>query len=183
LHCAMKHAIGPRRELGIRTIFNILGPLTNPAGAKAQLLGVYDPRLCAVMAEVLKSLGSVRAMVVHGSGLDEISTTGPTDLAILEEGVVLRRRIGPEDMGVERASMEDLMGGDARENAEIIRDILAGETGPKRDVVLVNSAASLIVSGIATDFADGIQKASDAIDSGKATAKLEALIDCSGGTR
>jgi len=182
LHGAMKHAIGPRKELGIRTIFNILGPLTNPAGAEAQLLGVYDPSLCMVMAEVLKSLGSVRAMVVHGSGLDEISISGPTDLAMLDDGIVSRRKIVPEDLGIERANREDLRGGDAHENASIIRDILSGETGPKRDVVIVNSAASLMVAGIAIDFTDGIEKASDSIDSGRATGKLEELISCTGGT-
>jgi len=181
LHGAMKHAIGPRRELGIRTIFNILGPLTNPAGAEAQLLGVYDPKLCVVMAEVLKSLGSVRAMVVHGSGLDEISISGPTDIALLEDGIVSRRRIVPEDLGIERAAIEDLKGGDDVENARIIRDILSGETGPKRDVVIVNSAASLMVAGIAEDFADGIKKASDSIDSRKAKQKLDELISFTGG--
>lgn len=182
LHGAMKHAIGPRRELGIRTIFNILGPLTNPAGARAQLLGVYDPKLCTVMAEVLNSLGSVRAMVVHGSGLDEISIFGPTEIAVLEDGVVSTRKITTEDLGVKRAKREDLMGGDARENASIIRDILNGAVGPKRDVVVVNSAASLMVAGIASDFQDGIKKASDSIDSGRAYKKLESLISYTGGT-
>jgi anthranilate phosphoribosyltransferase len=181
LHGAMKHAIGPRRELGIRTIFNILGPLTNPAGAGAQLLGVYDPNLCVVMAEVLKSLGSVRAMVVHGSGMDEISISGPTDLAVLEDEIVSRRRIVPEDLGIERASIEELMGGDAVENARIIRDILSGETGPRRDVVIVNSAASLMVAGIAEDFSDGIEKAAESIDSKKARDKLDELISFTGG--
>ena len=182
LHGAMKHAIGPRRELGIRTIFNILGPLTNPAGARAQLLGVYDPKLCAVMAEVLKSLGSERAMVVHGSGLDEISISGSTDIAILEDGVVSRRRIVPEDLGIKRAALEDIRGGDADENASIIRDVLSGKPGPRRDVVVVNSAASLIVAGIAKDFKDGIEKASDSIDSGRAAGKLEELVSFTGGT-
>lgn len=183
LHGAMKHAIGPRRELGIRTIFNILGPLTNPAGAGAQLLGVYDPNLCMVMAEVLKSLGSVRAMVVHGSGLDEISTSGTTDIAMLEDGVVSRRKIAPEDLGVERANRNDLAGGDAERNAAIIRDIFSGAAGPKRDVVVVNSAASLVVAGIAADIKDGIEKASDSIDSGTAAGKLEELIAFTGGAK
>ena len=182
LHGAMKHAIGPRKELGIRTIFNILGPLTNPAGAGAQLLGVYNPNLCAVMAEVLKSLGSVRAMVVHGSGLDEISISGPTDIAMLEEGVISRRRVFPEDLGVDRANREELIGGDANENAFINRNILSGKTGPKRDVVVVNSAASLVVAGIAGNFKDGIKKAVDSIDSGSAAGKLEDLISFTGGT-
>jgi len=181
LHGAMKHAIGPRKELGIRTIFNILGPLTNPASAGAQLLGVYDPKLCVVMAEVLKSLGCIRAMVVHGSGLDEISISGPTDIAMLEDGVVSRRKVVPEDLGVKRANREELMGGDAGENASIVRDILSGSNGPKRDVVVINSAACLMVAGIASDFEDGIRKACDSIDTGKAEGKLEGLISFTGG--
>ncbi|MCL6471785.1 MAG: anthranilate phosphoribosyltransferase [Firmicutes bacterium] len=175
-HSAMKHAIGPRREIGVRTVFNILGPLTNPANATAQLLGVYDPSLTAVMALVLGNLGVKHALVVHGDGgLDELSNTGESIIAELKDGQVNTYTIKPEDCGVSRATIEDLKGGTAKENAAITLDILRGEKGPKRDIVLMNAAAALIAADRAVSFKDGMKKAAESIDSGSALAKLEAL--------
>lgn len=177
LHGAMKHAIGPRKELGIRTIFNILGPLTNPAGASAQLLGVYDPDLVEVIAEVLKALGSERAMVVNGSGADELTTTGPSVVSYLKGGKIENFTVEPEKLGLKPASLEDLRGGDSAENAAIIDDILEGKEGPKKDVVIFNSAAALIVAGLAPDFAAGIEMAADSIESSRAKVTLERLVE------
>jgi anthranilate phosphoribosyltransferase len=176
LHSAMKHAIGPRREIGIRTIFNILGPLTNPAGANVQVLGVYKRELTPVLAEVLNKLGSRSAFVVHGDGsFDEISITGKTQVSELKNGQVETYTIEPEDFGFQRAQLNDIKGGDADENARIVLGVLKGESGPRREMVLLNAAAALIAAGRATDFPAGIALAAEAIDSGKAMEKLEAM--------
>lgn len=187
LHPAMKYAVGPRRELGVRTVFNILGPLTNPAGAQAQVLGVYDPALTEVMASVLQELGSRAAYVVHGDdGLDELTTTGPNRISVFGvapgNGAVVTQTLDPRDLGFDRAAAADLRGGDPATNAAITRAILAGDDrGPKRDVTLLNAAAALHVGGLATDLADGVFKATESLDSGAALYKLEALVVCSQG--
>ena len=175
LHGAMKNAIGPRKELGIRTIFNILGPLTNPATATGQLLGVYDPNLCEVMARVLAVLGSKEAMIVHGDGHDEITTTGKTNVSHLKDGKISNYTIEPEQFGMQRASREELSGGDPKYNAEIIEKILDGELGPRTDVVILNAAAGLMVSGIAPDFGSAIELATESVKSGRAKRKLADL--------
>jgi len=178
LHGAMKHAIGPRREIGIRTIFNILGPLTNPAGADRQVLGVYDEKLVEVLAKVLVKLGCQRGFVVHGKdGMDEITLTGPTRVAEINEGQVTLSTIEPEDFGLRRCLLSDLQGGDAEENAAIVRDVLAGSEGPKRDVVLLNAAYALVAAGITENVDAGLQKARNMIDDGLAKAKLEGLVN------
>jgi anthranilate phosphoribosyltransferase len=178
LHGAMKHAIGPRREIGIRTIFNILGPLTNPAGADRQVLGVYDEKLVEVLAKVLVKLGCQRGFVVHGQdGMDEITLTGPTRVAEINEGKVTLSTIEPEDFGLRRCLLSDLQGGDAEENAAIVRDVLTGAEGPKRDVVLLNAAYALIAAGIVESVDAGLQKARNIIDEGLAKAKLEGLVN------
>ena len=177
LHPAMKHAIGPRREMGVRTVFNILGPLTNPAGAQAQILGVYDGALTEMMAQVLGALGSRAAFVVHGAdGLDELSTTGPNRVSRLADGAVRTFTLTPEKVGLPRARIADLLGGDAEENAAITRRILDGEPGPRRDVVLLNAAACLVAGGQASTLIDGLQQAAHSIDSGAAKAKLEQMV-------
>ena len=177
LHKAMKHAIGPRREIGIRTIFNILGPLTNPAGAQGQVLGVFSKELTNVMANVLKNLGTKEAWVVHGAdGLDEITTTGKTFVSRLKNENVEDIEIDPGDYGITICKKEDLVGGDKKENAQIVKDILGGLRGPKRDIVVLNAAASICCGQLAGDLAEGIKKANEAIDSGKAKEKLESLI-------
>src|SRR4029453_7468152 len=176
LHTAMKHVMAARREMGVRTVFNMLGPLTNPAGANAQLIGVYAAALTEPLARVLAQLGTRRALVVHGAdGLDEITTTGETQIAEVREGVVRTSRLRPEDFGVPRATLRDLQGGDREENAQIIRGILGGEPGPRRDIVLVNAAAALVVGGKAHDFKDGVAMAAASVDSGAAARKLAAL--------
>ncbi|MBE0447505.1 MAG: anthranilate phosphoribosyltransferase [Actinobacteria bacterium] len=177
-HRAMKHAIGPRREIGIRTVFNILGPLTNPAGATAQVLGVYDPQLTEVMALVLGNIGVKHALVVHGhNGLDEISNTGESIISELKDGKVTTYTLTPEQCGVSRASIEGLRGGTAEDNAAITLDILKGAGGPKRDVVLMNAAAGLIAASRATSFEEGMALAEQAIGNGNALSKLQALRD------
>jgi anthranilate phosphoribosyltransferase len=176
-HPAMKHAIGPRREMGVRTVFNILGPLTNPAGAQVQVLGVYDGALTEMMAQVLNALGSRGAFVVHGAdGLDELSTTGPNRVTRLEDGRVRTYSLDPRDLGLPRATLDDLKGGAARENAALIRDVLDGETGPRRDVVLLNAAACLVAGKAANDLPQGLARAAASIDSGAARAKLASLV-------
>lgn len=178
LHGAMKHAIGPRREIGIRTIFNILGPLTNPAGADRQVLGVYDESLVEVLAKVLVKLGCRRGFVVHGQdGMDEITLTGPTRVGEIRDGAVALSTIEPEDFGLRRCQLSDLQGGDAEENAAIVRDVLDGKLGPKRDVVLLNAAFALVAAGLAKNVEAGLDKARNAIDDGLATAKLEGLVN------
>jgi anthranilate synthase/phosphoribosyltransferase len=177
LHPAMKHAIGPRREMGVRTIFNILGPLTNPAGATRQIMGVYDPNLTNPLAQVLGRLGVQTAFVVHGAdGLDELSTTGVNRVSYLRDGWVKDFFLDPAELGLPRARLEDLRGGTAEENVQITQAILAGERGPRRDVVLLNAAAALVAGGVARDFEEGLQRAAEAIDSGRAWEKLEGLI-------
>ncbi len=184
LQPAMKHAIGPRREVGIRTVFNLLGPLTNPAGAQAQVLGVYDGTLTELVAHVLAALGCRSAFVVHGAdGLDELSTTGPNRVTRLKDGQIGTFTLDPEELGLPRASLEDLRGGDAAENAAIIRRVLSGEKGPARDVVLLNAAAALVAGGLAFELREGIDLAAESIDSGCAMAKLEALVRFSQGGR
>lgn len=176
LHEAMKYAVQPRRDIGIRTIFNILGPLTNPAMASHQLIGIYSGELVAVIAHVLKNLGSVRAMVVHGlEGLDEISLCGPTRVAELRDHQVKEYNVEPEQFGFKRCRLEDLHGGKAEESALIVRAVLDGKKGPARDVVLLNSGAALYVSGRAPTMEDGIRLAAESIDSAKARQKLEQL--------
>jgi anthranilate phosphoribosyltransferase len=177
LHTAMKHVMAARREMGIRTVFNMLGPLTNPAAANAQIIGVYAASLTEPLARVLAELGTVRAFVVHGAdGLDEISNTGESRVSEVREGMVRSFTVRPEDFGLERAGIGELMGGDREENARIIRAILDGETGPRRDIVLMNAAAALVAGGKARDFKDGVGLAAQAIDSGAARRTLEALI-------
>lgn len=177
LHGAMKHAIGPRREIGIRTIFNVLGPLTNPASADRQVLGVYDEKLVEVMAKVLVKLGCQRGFIVHGlDGMDEVTLTAPTRIGEIRDGAVTLSTIEPEDFGLRRCHLSDLQGGDAQENAKIIEDILAGNPGPKRDVVLLNAAYALVASGLVKDVNVGLDKARIAIDDGLAMAKLNALV-------
>lgn len=177
LHTAMKHVMAARREMGIRTVFNMLGPLTNPAGANAQIIGVYSDALTEPLARVLADLGTLRAFVVHGAdGLDEISNTGPSHISEVHEGVVRSSTVRPEDFGLSRATIQDLRGGDRAENALIIRQVLAGEPGPRRDIVLMNAAAALVVGGKARDFKEGVALAAQSIDSGAAAAKLTGLV-------
>jgi anthranilate phosphoribosyltransferase len=177
LHGAMKHAIGPRREIGIRTIFNILGPLTNPAGADCQVLGVYREDLVQKLAHVLKRLGCRRGFVVHGlDGMDEITLSGQTRVAeVTPEGVTMSL-IAPEDFGLERCRPEDLRGGDAAGNAEIVRKVLSGTDDAKRRVVLLNAAFGLVAAGKAAGVAEGIALAAEAIDSGRALKQLDRLV-------
>ena len=180
LHGAMKHAIGPRRELATRTVFNILGPLTNPAGAKRQLLGVFDGALTEALAEVLRELGSERALVVHGSdGLDEITLTGPTQVSELRDGQISTHQIHPGDFGLQTVAAEALKGGDADYNARILREVLDGKEGPQRDVVLLNAAAAMVVGGLAEDITAGLEVARTSIDSGKARQALDRLVEVS----
>ncbi|WP_406676218.1 anthranilate phosphoribosyltransferase [Moorella sp. ACPs] len=173
-HGAMKYAAGPRREIGIRTVFNLLGPLTNPAGAPCQLVGVYDPSLTETVAAVLGRLGSRRAYVVHGSdGLDEVTTTGPTKITCLDHGRLTTYTFYPEDAGLPRASLEDLAGGTAADNAAITRSVLKGEKSPARDVVLLNAAFGLLAAGVETSLSAALAAAERSIDSGAAMAKLQ----------
>ncbi|MDH3997661.1 MAG: anthranilate phosphoribosyltransferase [Desulfuromonadales bacterium] len=178
LHGAMKHAIGPRREIGIRTVFNILGPLTNPAGADRQVLGVYDEKLVEVMAQVLVKLGCKRGFVVHGQdGMDEVTMTGPTRVGEVRDGIVSLSTVEPEDYDLTRCALADLQGGDAVANAQIVNSVLNGEPGPKRDVVLLNAAFALVAAGVAKDVAAGLERARKAIDDGLALAKLTGLAN------
>ncbi len=178
LHPAMKHAIGPRRELGVRTIFNILGPLTNPAGAMSQVIGVYDGQLTEPLAKVLAELGSRGAFVVHGhGGLDELTTTGPNRVSRLANGQVVTDTLDPAELGFAKAMPADLVGGTAEENAEITRNILGGrENGARRDVVVLNAAAALVAAGKAADLSAGIRLANESIDSGAAQEVLDKFV-------
>jgi anthranilate phosphoribosyltransferase len=180
-HPSMKHTMTARREIGCRTVFNILGPLANPAGAQAQLLGVYCPGLTSTIAEVLRILGLSRAMVVHGSGLDEITTTGETIVAELDTGIIHGYTIRCDRFGIPPAQPADLKGGDAQINAGIIMDILQGERGAGRDIVLMNAGAAIYVGGLAQDLHEGIRLATTSIDSGDASARLNALVDATRG--
>jgi len=178
LHGAMKYAIGPRRELAVRTVFNILGPLTNPAGARRQILGVYSEGLVELVAKALMELGSQRALVVHGhDGLDEITTCDTTTVSELRDGKLSRYALDPKDLGVERAKHQDLAVKDAKESAQVVKAVLAGREGPCRDIVLVNAAGALYVAGIGSDLPDALLKAAEAIDTGNASRVLEALIE------
>ena len=182
LHPAMRHAIGPRRQLGIRTIFNILGPLTNPAGAQRQLLGVFGAELTDLLAQVLAALGTKSAMVVNGyGGLDELTTTGPNRISYLkEDGSVTHLDLDPNSLGFHRASIVDLRGDDAPTNAAILRGVLDGsESGPKRDVVVLNAGAALMAADAVHSIADGVRMARDTIDSGAALQKLDQLLEFS----
>jgi len=180
LHTAMKYVMAARREMGIRTVFNMLGPLTNPANANAQVIGVYSAALTEPLARVLAELGTIRAFVVHGAdGLDEISNTGESRVSEVREGVVRSYTVRPEDFGMPLATIRELQGGDREENAQIIRQILRGERGPKRDIVLMNAVAALVAAGKAKDFKEGVALAARSIDSGSALAKLEALLSLS----
>ncbi|MGQ9584723.1 MAG: bifunctional anthranilate synthase component II/anthranilate phosphoribosyltransferase [Anaerolineae bacterium] len=177
LHPAMKYAVDPRREIGIRTVFNVLGPLTNPAGAGRQLLGVFDAGLVRPLTEALAGLGSERAMVVHGAdGLDELSTTGLNQVCFLAEGQIRSVTLDPTELGLPLARLEDLRGGEAGVNAGLTRRVLAGAPGPHRDVVLLNAAAALVVGGLAGDLREGLAQAAQSVDSGAALDRLEALI-------
>lgn len=177
-HSAMKHAIKPRKEIGGRTIFNIIGPLSNPAKAMSQVIGVYDAKLTEVLANVLKNLGSKKAFVVWGlDKLDEITITDKTKITELKDGNIKTYYVTPEEFGIKRASLEDIKGGSAKENAQIMLAILKGERGPKRDIVLMNAAAALVVGSKAKNFKEGIKKAENSIDSGKAMEKLNRLIE------
>ena len=176
LHGAMKYAIGPRQEIGIRTIFNALGPLTNPAGARAQVLGVYAPALTEPLAHVLRNFGTHRAFIVHGGdGLDEITTTTTTQVSELVDGEVNTYTLDPTQLGIPTAQPSDLKGGTPEENAEMTLNVLRGETGPKRDIVLLNAAAAIVAGDKAADIAAGLTAAAESIDSGRALEKLEGL--------
>jgi anthranilate phosphoribosyltransferase len=172
----MKYAAPVRREIGIRTVFNLLGPLTNPAGATCQLMGVYAPELTDVLAQVLHLLGSTRAFVVHGLlGLDEWSTAGPTRVSELRDGQVTTTTYTAADLGLAEADPADLAGGAPAENAALIYRIFRGEAGPRRDIVLLNAAAALLAAGHATDMRAALQQAAESLDTGAALAKLQAL--------
>lgn len=175
-HPAMKHAAGPRKSLGFPTIFNLLGPLTNPAGARRQLMGVYDARLVPLIARTLADLGAERAMVVHGSdGLDELTLSGPSVIGSVEGGRITIAEFDPASLGLPRATLAELAVPGAAESADLIRRVFGGERGPARDVVLLNAAAALAVAGAATDIGAGISLAAAGIDSGAATRTLDAL--------
>ena len=182
MHSATRHATAARKQIGVRTVFNLLGPLTNPASASAQIVGVYDAKLTELVAKALGELGLSRALVVHGAdGLDEISLSGETYVSELRDGVVRNFSVTPEDFGLARAPLDAIRGGDAKENAEIMHKILGRSLlyrahGPQRDIVLANAAAVLVVAGRATDFLDGVRVAIESIDSGAAREKLERLI-------
>nr|MBO2483580.1 anthranilate phosphoribosyltransferase [Bacillota bacterium] len=177
-HSSMRHAVGPRKEIGIRSVFNVLGPLTNPASAQVQVVGVYDAALTEPLARVLGRLSVREAYVVHGQPrLDEISISGETQVSHLKDGEVHTFRIRPEDAGLKTWPAETIAGGDAQHNAAIIRSVLKGKEGPQRDVVLLNAAAALLVAGLAKDLMDGVARAAESIDRGRAYEKLEALIE------
>jgi anthranilate phosphoribosyltransferase len=182
-HPAMRHAIGPRREMGLRTIFNILGPLTNPAGAKRQLMGVFAPHLTPILAQVLRDLGSKSVMVVHGNdGLDELTTTTTTTLSTLHNGQIHNTTLDPLTLGLRRAQAEDLVGGGPAENAAITWAILKGRGTPaQREIVMLNSAAALMVAGRANTWEEGLHQAAHVLDSGAGAHKLEELIAYSQG--
>ncbi len=179
-HPAMKYAGKPRRELGFRTVFNVLGPLTNPLAAERQLLGVYDRSLTRKLAEVLLQLKTRRAMVVHGlDGLDEISTTAPTQVSEVVDGQIRSYMIDPADYGIPAAGLQDISGGTPEENADIIQSILHGNRGARRDLVLLNAAAALVVAGKAENIKEGLKLSAESIDSGAAHAKLDRMRELS----
>jgi anthranilate phosphoribosyltransferase len=175
-HGAMKHAIGPRRELGVRTIFNVLGPLTNPAGVRRQVLGVFTEDLLEPLAEVLQSLGAEHVLVVHAAdGLDEISIAAPTDIAELKDGAIRRYRIAPADFGLDESPLDAIRVDGPARSLELVRAALAGEPGPARDIVLLNAGAAIYAAGVADDLASGIEAAREAIATGAALERLERL--------
>ena len=177
-HLAMKHAAGPRQEMGIRTLFNVLGPLTNPAGASCQLLGVYHGDLTEPIAWALHGLGIDSAMVVHGmDGLDEVSLSGPTKISRLKDGDVTTSVFDPLELGMKAYSLEEIKGGTAADNAQHLVDVLDGNRGPRRDVALINAAAALVVAGRAEDFSDGVSVAAESVDSGRARQKLREFLE------
>ena len=179
-HPSMRFAAGPRREIGIRTVFNILGPLTNPAGAGAQVIGVADASMASKMAQVLGRLGSRRAFVVHGSdGLDEISIAGPTRIWELEEGHVIEYEISPEDAGLSSSPLSEIQASDAEASARILRAVLEGEPGAARDIVVLNAAAALLSGELVGSLEEGVQAAAASVDSGKALQSIEAFIKLS----
>jgi anthranilate phosphoribosyltransferase len=176
----MRHVAPVRKDLGLRTLFNLLGPLANPAGARRQLLGVYAAQLVPVMAQTLADLGCDRAFVVHGhGGLDEISTAGPTLVCEVRGGTVRKFELSPEEAGVERGPLEALRGGDAQQNADILRGVLRGEKGPRRAATLVNAGAALAAAGVCESIRDGVRLAERAIDSGAALERVERLVNSS----
>jgi len=178
LHSAMKHVQSTRRALQLRTVFNLLGPLTNPARATCQVVGVYSAELVEKLAEALSMLGLHRALVVHGSdGLDEITITGPTRIGEVRSGQVHTYEVTPEEFCLPRASLEAIAGGDAATNANLIREVLSGKKSPRRDIVLLNAAAALVAAGKSDHLRDAVPQAAQAIDSGAAAAKLQALVD------
>ena len=180
LHGAMKHAIGPRREIGIRTVFNVLGPLTNPAGAPCQLIGVYAPELTEKLAGVLKHLGAERALIVHGAdGLDEITLTGSSRVSQLINGKIETMEIHPAEFGIKQSDLTEIKGGDAATNAKILCEILDGSLGPKRDIVLLNAAAALVAGGLSMSLSEGVERAREAIDDGSARKTLDSFIKMS----
>lgn len=184
IHSAMKHVQTARRELRLRTVFNLLGPLTNPARATCQVVGVYSSDLVEKLAEALSMLGLRRALVVHGlDGLDEITITGPTRIAEVRDGQVRSYEVTPEEFGLWRATLEDISGGDASHNAALIQEILGGKKSARRDVVLLNAAAALVAAGRADHLRDSLPIATSAIDSGAALAKLQALVDFTEGAK
>jgi anthranilate phosphoribosyltransferase len=179
-HAAMRHVAPVRKELGLRTLFNLLGPLANPAGARRQLLGVYSPQLVPVLARTLAELGCDRAFVVHGhGGLDEIATEGVTVVCEVREGAVRQFELTPEGAGVQPAPLEGLRGGDAQQNAEMLRGVLQGEKGPRRAAILLNAGAALAAAGVCESIRDGVRLAEKAIDSGAALDRLERLVKAS----
>ncbi len=176
-HPAMRHAAAVRKELATRTVFNVLGPLTNPAGARAQIVGVYSAELVRTIAEVLVQLGARRAFVVHGAGgIDELSPCGPNHVCEVVDGGVLERTIDPAELGIERCDPDELRGGSPAENAEAIRDVLAGAPGARRDAILLNAAGAIAAAGHADDLRDGLELARDAVDTGAAAERLERLV-------
>jgi anthranilate phosphoribosyltransferase len=175
-HPAMRHAASVRRELGTRTVFNVLGPLTNPAGARAQVVGVYSPALVRTIAEVLARLGARRAFVVHGAdGIDELSPVGPNLVCEVVDGKVVERTIDPLDLGVPRCAPEELRGGTPEENARAVREVFAGAEGGRRDAILLNAAGAIAAAGHAEDLREGLELARRALDSGAALARLDEL--------
>ena len=176
-HKAMKHAVVVRREIGIRTIFNILGPITNPANVKYQLLGVYDDSLTGKLAEVLKRFGVINALVVNGSGLDEITTTGKTKISELKNGTIKTYYLTPEEVNIRRTTIKELKGGTPEDNAKITLDVLEGNESPYTDITILNAGAALYVSGKASDIKSGVEMAKEILESGKPKRKLDLLID------
>jgi anthranilate phosphoribosyltransferase len=180
-HPAMKHVAGPRREIGVRTVFNVLGPLTNPAGARHQLLGVARAELAPLLAGALARLGSAHALVVHGhGGLDELSLSGPSNVTDLRDGALTDYTISPGDVGLQAAPNEAVLGGSPEENANSLRAVLDGRPGPLRDITLLNAAAALVAADLAPDIKDGVDLAARAVDSGAAREKLDAFVRLTG---